>query len=219
MSNRPVTIDDRLYRYILDTTVRESAPLRALREATASHPMVRMQIAPDQGQFMALLVRLLGARRVIEVGTFTGYSALAMAQALPADGQLICCDVSDEYTALGKPFWDEAGVSGRIDLRIAPALQTLDGLIEAGDGGFDMAFIDADKENYLNYYERCLRLLRPGGLILFDNTLWSGQVADDSVDDADTAALRRLNGMLADDDRVDSALATIADGLTLARVR
>ena len=220
MSNRPTIIDEHLYRYILDTTVRETPALAALRQATADHPRAVMQIAPDQGQFMAVMTRLIGARQVIEVGTFTGYSALAMAQALPEDGRLLCCDISDEYTGVGRPFWEQAGVDHKIDLRIAPALETLDALLaEGAQGQFDMAFIDADKENYPHYYERCLKLLRPGGLLLFDNTLWNGAVAEDAGDDPDTLALQALNSALAEDDRVDAAMATIADGLTLVRIR
>ncbi len=220
MSNRPLAIDDTLYQSILDNCVRESEAQSALRQATADHPHAVMQIAPDQGQLMALLARLIGARRVIEVGTFTGYSALSVAQALPEDGQVVCCDISDEYTSVGKPYWEQAGVAHKIDLRLAPALDTLDALLDAGEAQqFDMAFIDADKANYQHYFERCLRLLRSGGLILFDNTLWSGAVADPSVQDPDTVALRALNSALADDPRVDTALATIADGLTLARVK
>ena len=220
MSNRPLAIDEILYQYILENCVRESEAQLGLRQATADHPHAVMQIAPDQGQLMALLARLIGARRVIEVGTFTGYSALSVAQALPEDGQVVCCDISDEYTSVGKPYWEQAGVAHKIDLRLAPALDTLDALLDAGEARqFDMAFIDADKANYQHYFERCLGLLRPGGLILFDNTLWSGAVADDGVQDPDTVALRALNSALADDPRVDTALATIADGLTLARVK
>jgi predicted O-methyltransferase YrrM len=218
MSNRPLAIDDRLYQYIIDVAVQETPAQLALREATRDHPASVMQIAPDQGQFMSFLVKLIGARQIVEIGTFTGYSALCMAQALPDDGQLVCCDISEEYTAVGRPFWSQAGVAERIDLRIAPALDTLDALAAEGRS-FDMAFIDADKENYAHYFERCLRLVRAGGLILFDNTLWSGQVADPRCDDPDTLALRALNNALSSDPRVDIALATIADGLTLARVR
>lgn len=218
MSNRPLAIDDRLYQYIIDVAVQESPAQQALREATRDHPASVMQIAPDQGQFMAFLVKLTGARNILEIGTFTGYSALSMAQALPVDGQLVCCDISEEYTAIGKPYWAQAGVAERIDLRIAPALDTLDALVAQGRS-FDMAFIDADKDNYAHYFERCLQLVRPGGLILFDNTLWSGRVADPRCDDPDTLALRALNTALSSDSRVDIALATIADGLTLARVR
>lgn len=220
MSNRTIKLDDRLHRYLLEHSVREPALLRELRARTADHEWARMQIAPEQGQFMALLVELLGARRIIEVGTFTGYSALCMAQALPADGELVCCDRSAEWTAIGEPYWERAGVRERIDLRIAPALETLDSLIANGlSETFDIAFIDADKTNYHNYYERCLRLVRRGGLIMFDNTLWGGAVADPDDHDDDTVALRALNEMLLHDQRVSMSLVPIGDGLTLARKR
>lgn len=220
MSNRTINLDDRLYQYLLDYSVRETDLMRELREVTAQQEMSRMQIAPEQGQFMAFLVELTGAERVIEVGTFTGYSALCMVQAMPETGALICCDVSSEWTNIGRQFWERAGVADRIDLRIAPALETLDNLIEAGNAAdFDMAFIDADKTNYLEYYERCLVLLRPGGLIMFDNTLWSGAVADPEDHDDDTEALRELNDALPRDERVTISLVPIGDGLTLARKR
>lgn len=220
MSNRTISVDDRLHRYLLNHSVRESELLKRLREVTAEQAMSRMQIGPEQGQFMALLVELLGAERILEIGTFTGYSAICLAQALPAHGRLLCCDVSTEWTDIAKPFWREAGVSERIDLRIAPALETLDGLLAGGQSdGFDMAFIDADKTNYLNYYERCLRLVRPGGLIMLDNTLWGGAVADPDDRDADTLALRQLNDRLLADQRISLSLVPIGDGLTLARVR
>jgi predicted O-methyltransferase YrrM len=194
--------------------------MRELRELTLEHEMARMQIAPEQGQFMALLVELLAARKIVEIGTFTGYSALCMAQAMEGDGKLICCDLSEEWTTIGLPFWQRAGVRDRIELRIAPALETLAGLIESGEtGNFDIAFIDADKTNYANYYERCLELLRPGGLLMFDNTLWSGSVADPTNNDEDTVALRELNDVLFKDDRVSISLVPIGDGLTLARKR
>ena len=179
-----------------------------------------MQIAPEQGQFMALLVELIGARRIIEVGTFTGYSALCMAEAMPVDGTLICCDVSDEWTGIARGFWREAGVEERIDLRLAPALQTLDTLLAQGKvGQFDLAFIDADKGNYAHYFERCLTLLRPGGLILIDNTLWDGRVADPEDKEEDTRAIRAFNDQLLEDRRVTISLVPIGDGLTLARKR
>jgi predicted O-methyltransferase YrrM len=177
-----------------------------------------MQIAPEQGQFMALLVRLTGARRILEIGTFTGYSALAMALALPAEGRIVACDVSEAWTAVAKRYWQRAGVAGRIELRLAPALQTLDALIgEGGGGSFDFAFIDADKSRYLDYYERSLTLLRPGGLIAVDNTLWGGSVADPAKIDADTAAIRAFNAALHADPRIELSLVPIGDGLTLAR--
>jgi predicted O-methyltransferase YrrM len=219
MSNRTLNLDGNLHKYLLDHSVRETALMRELREVTAQQEMSRMQIAPEQGQFMALLVELLGAARIIEIGTFTGYSALCMAQALPDNGELVCCDVSGEWTGIGRRFWRRAGVEARIRLQIAPALETLDGLIEQGGGRFDMAFIDADKSNYLNYYERCLLLIREGGLLLFDNTLWGGAVADPNDNDADTRALRELNDRLLEDARVSISLVPIGDGLTLARKR
>jgi predicted O-methyltransferase YrrM len=220
MSNRTLPLDDRLYSYLLEHSLRENPVQRRLRERTLTLEMGRMQIAPEQGQFMALLAELIGARRAIEIGTFTGYSALCVAQVLPADGRLICCDISDEWTAIGRPFWKEAGVAGRIDLRIAPALETLDSLArEIEMASFDLAFVDADKENYLSYYERCLPLLRPGGLLLFDNTLWDGAVADSEDQSADTVALREFNESLHRDERISLSLVPIGDGLTLARKR
>lgn len=220
MSNRTLAIDDNLYQYLLEHSVRETPVMRELRELTMDNEMARMQIAPEQGQFMALLVELLGASKIIEIGVFTGYSALCMAQAMPADGRLVCCDLSEEWTSIGLPFWKRAGVRGRIELRIAPALETLDGLIQSGEArGFDIAFIDADKTNYSNYYERCLELLRPGGLLMFDNTLWGGSVADPANDDEDTEALRELNLRLHKDERVSISMVPIGDGLTLARKR
>ena len=220
MTNRTLNLDETLYQYLLDHSLRESALLRNLRELTSQQEMSNMQIAPEQGQFMALLVELLGAERIIEIGTFTGYSALCMAQAMPAHGELVCCDVSEEWTDIARRFWKEAGVEARTRLHLAPALDTLDSLIEqGGKGRFDMAFIDADKTNYLNYYERCLKLLRQGGLLLFDNTLWDGAVADPDDQDADTQALRELNDRLHEDERVSISLVPIGDGLTLARKR
>ena len=219
MSRRSLQVDDLLYQYLLDHSIREHPAQAALRAATASHPHAGMQISPDQGQFMALLIKLLGARRTIEVGVFTGYSALTVALALPDDGRLLACDISDEYTRVGRPFWSQAGVAHKIDLHLAPAIETLDAQLAAGAAGqFDFAFIDADKTGYDAYYERCLKLLRPGGLIAIDNTLWSGSVAR-AAKDADTAALQKLNTKLRDDQRVDLALLTIGDGLTLARKR
>lgn len=220
MSNRTITLTDAVYRYLLEHSLREDAIARALRERTAGHQWARMQIAPEQGQFMQLLAELIGARQAVEVGTFTGYSALCLARALPSDGRLICCDLSEEWTAIGIPYWQQAGVRERIDLRIAPALDTLDALLaEGGAGGFDLAFVDADKTNYGNYYERCLELLRPGGLLMFDNTLWGGAVADAADQEADTRALRALNERLHGDRRVSLSLVPIGDGLTLARKR
>jgi predicted O-methyltransferase YrrM len=220
MSNRTIPVDERLHGYLLERSVRESDLKRRLREATVPLEMGRMQIAPEQGQFMALLVELIAARRIIEVGTFTGYSALCMAEAMPDDGTLVCCDVSAEWTGIARGFWREAGVEGRIDLRLAPALETLDALMAEGEAGqYDLAFIDADKGNYGNYFERCLALLRTGGLVLLDNTLWGGRVADPEEQDEDTRAIRSLNDQLLQDGRVTISLVPIGDGLTLARKR
>ena len=219
MPSRSLHVDDALYQYLMDQSIREHPAQVGLRAATASHPHAGMQIAPDQGQFMALLIKLLGARRTIEVGVFTGYSALTVALALPDDGRLLACDISDDYTRIGRPYWEQAGVAHKIDLRLAPALQTLDAQLAAGAAGqFDFAFIDADKTGYDAYYERCLTLVRAGGLIAIDNTLWSGRVVA-PAQDADTAALQRLNTKLRDDSRIDLSLLPIGDGLTLARKR
>jgi predicted O-methyltransferase YrrM len=220
MSNRTTPIDARLHGYLLEHSLRESDVKRRLREVTASLEQSGMQIAPEQGQFMALLVELIGARRIVEIGTFTGYSALCMAEAMPADGTLICCDLSEEWTGIARGFWREAGVEERIDLRLGPALETLDALLaQGGEGQFDMAFIDADKGNYTRYFDRCLTLVRPGGLILFDNTLWDGRVADPQDQEEDTRAIRALNDRLLGDRRVTLSLVPIGDGLTLARKR
>lgn len=216
---RTLAIDDPLYRYVIDHSVREHPALAALREATRGHPHAGMQIGVDQGQLLALLVMLIGAKRTIEVGTFTGYSALAVALALPDDGHVLACDISDEYTGIGRPFWQQAGVAHKIELVLAPALQTLDARLAAGEAGrYDFAFIDADKAGYDAYYERCLALLRPGGLIALDNMLWGGAVAREAKN-ADTAALQALNAKLRDDARIDGALLTVGDGLALARKR
>ncbi len=220
MSNRTIALDEPLYRYLLAHSLRESDTLRRLREQTMGHEWARMQIAPEQGQFMALLAEMIGARRMLEIGTFTGYSALWLASALPPDGTLICCDISEEWTAIGRPYWEQAGVAERIDLRIAPAMETLGQLLDAGGAhSFDLAFVDADKENYLGYYERCLQLLRRGGLVLFDNTLWDGAVADPRRQDTETQAIRELNENLHADSRIGLSLVPIGDGLTIARKR
>lgn len=220
MSNRTITMTDGLYDYLLEHSVRESELLRRLRQETAKLSNAGMQISPEQGQLMTLLIRLTGARRCIEVGVFTGYSSLCVAQALPEDGEILACDVSHDYTATARHYWNEAGVSRKIDLRIAPALRTLEQQVSSGASeSFDFAFIDADKGNYLHYYELCLTLIRPGGLIAVDNTLWSGRVADLSDTSEDTVAIRRFNEFLRDDDRVDLSLIPIGDGLTLARKR
>ena len=220
MTNRSISLTDSLYEYLLAVSLREPDLLRRLREETAELPNARMQIAPEQGQFMALLVRLTGARRCLEVGVFTGYSSLAVALALPDDGRIVACDVSEEWTGVARRYWAEAGVEHKIGLRLAPALETLEGLLASGEAGrFDFAFLDADKENYPDYYELLLELVRPGGLIVADNTLWSGRVADPAHGEASTVALRRFNGQLHRDERVDLSLVPIGDGLTLARKR
>lgn len=217
MSNKTFTLSDDLYAYLFEHSVREPDVLRRLREETARDSMARMQIAPEQGQLMQLLVRLMGARRYLEVGVFTGYSSLAVALALPAEGRIVACDVSDAWTKVARRYWDEAGVSEKIDLRLAPALQTLDGLIAGGASStFDFAFIDADKTSYGAYYERALTLIRVGGLIAVDNTLWEGRVADPKARDADTQAIRDFNRHLRDDQRVHLCLVPIGDGLSLA---
>jgi caffeoyl-CoA O-methyltransferase len=206
--------------YLRAHGVREAAPLERLRKETAGLPQAQMQISPEQGALLQLLVRLIAARRTLEVGTFTGYSALAVALALPADGRILACDVSAEWTAVARRHWREAGVADKIELRLQPALQTLDAELAAGkSGSFDFAFIDADKANYLNYYERALALLRPGGLLGIDNVLWGGSVADARRRDADTRAIRALNDKLKDDERIDLSMVPIGDGLSLARKR
>jgi predicted O-methyltransferase YrrM len=219
MSTQTLNLDDTLYRYLLDVSLREHPVLAELRAGNRGHPRASMQIAPEQGQLMALLVKLIGARHTIEIGTFTGYSALAVALALPENGRVLACDVSREYTDTARGYWRKAGIEHKIDLRLAPALDTLDGLIAQNESGnFDFAFIDADKTGYDGYYERCLTLLRKGGLIAVDNVLWGGSVARDA-EDADTAALQAFNRKLHHDERVDLSLLPIADGLTLARKR
>jgi caffeoyl-CoA O-methyltransferase len=219
MSTRTISLDERLHEYLIAHSVREHPVLAELREATRSHKHAGMQIAPDQGQFMALLVKLIGARRTIEVGVFTGYSSLSVALALPHDGSILACDISDEYTQVARKFWERAGVAKKITLVLAPAAKTLDAKIAAGESGsYDFAFIDADKTGYDGYYERCLKLLRAGGLIAVDNVLWGGSVARPAQDD-DTRALQAFNKKLHGDDRVDIALVPVGDGLTLARKR
>jgi len=221
MSRRTLSLDDTLYDYLVDHSLREHPAQAALRAATRAHPHATMQISPEQGQFMALLVKLTATRSALEIGVFTGYSALTVALALPADGRLLACDISDEYTRVGRPFWEAAGVAHKIELRLAAARETLDAELASGRAGhYDFAFIDADKTGYDAYYERCLKLLRPGGLIAIDNVLWSGLVARPAAaDDADTAALQALNDKLHGDSRIDLALLPIGDGLTLARKR
>ncbi len=221
MSNRTIQVDDHLYDYILSVSSREPELMRRLRDETAALGAVfRMQISPEQGQLMFLLAQLVGARRTLEVGVFTGYSALSVALALPEDGKVVACDVSEEWTSIGRRYWAEAGVAHKIDLRIAPAMATLDALIAEGQqGSFDFAFIDADKGNYAGYFERALLLLRAGGLIAVDNTLWSGRVADPAENDADTVAIRAFNESLHHDLRISLSLLPIGDGLTLAMKR
>ena len=220
MSNQSLNLTPELYQYLLQVSLREAPTLAALREETAGLEMARMQISPEQGQFMALLVGLLGARRCIEVGVFTGYSSLVVAQALPDDGEIVACDINAEYARIALRHWQAAGVEDKIQLRLAPARDTLDALLEEGQAGtFDFVFIDADKTGYEDYYERALALLRPGGLIAVDNVLWGGSVVDDGVQDADTIAIRAFNERRQDDERVALSLVPIGDGLSLMRKR
>jgi len=220
MSRRSISLTDSLYDYLLSVSLREPDLLRKLREETAADPSARMQISAEQGQFMALLARLMGARRCLEIGVFTGYSSLVLALALPDDGRILACDVSERWTAVARRYWAAAGVAHKIELRLATALETLERVRAAGAAGtYDFAFIDADKENYVGYYERVLELLRPGGLIVVDNTLWSGRVADPENAEADTVAMRHFNEHLHLDERVDLSLVPVGDGLTLARKR
>lgn len=212
-----LTIDAPLWDYMRRVTLREPRVLQKLREETVSHPQANMQISPEQGQFLALLMQLLGARKTLEIGVFTGYSSLAVALALPEDGRVIACDVNEEYTSVARRYWREAGVDRKIDLRLRLALETLDALIAGGEGGrFDFAFIDADKANYANYFERALVLVRAGGLIAIDNVLWYGKVIDPEVQDADTRAIRAFNEKLHGDERVWLSMLPVRDGLTLA---
>ena len=220
MTNKTIGLSDELAAYVVEVGTREPDVLARLRAETAELPEHRMQVAPEQGAFLAMLVELTGARRCLEVGTFTGYSSLAVALALPEDGRLVCCDVSEEWTSIAQRYWEEAGVAGRIDLRITPAAETLDGLLASGaESTYDFAFVDADKSGYDGYYERLLRLVRPGGLIAFDNTLWGGRVLDQDAEDEDTRALQALNRKLAGDERISLCLLPVADGVTLARRR
>lgn len=218
MSNQSINLTSRLYQYLLETSLREVNVLKSLRQETANLPTANMQIAPEQGQLMALLIQLIGAKRTIEVGVYTGYSALVVALALPKDGQVLACDISEEYTSVARRYWLQAGVADKIQLHLAPAIETLQQAIDNGDSAtFDFAFIDADKENYSEYFELCLKLLRSGGLIAVDNVLWSGAVIDDQKQDRDTCAIRAFNQQLLADNRVDISMIPIADGLTLAR--
>ena len=217
MSRIHTQLTDPLAAYLREVTLREPEPLRRLRESTESHPKASMQTSPEQGQFLNLLVRMIGAKKTLEVGVFLGYSSTWVALALPADGQIIACDVSEEYTARARQTWRETGVEGKIDLRIAPALETLNGLIAQGHGGeFDFAFIDADKGNYANYYEAALKLVRRGGVIAVDNVLWNGSVVDEADPDPDTRAIRAFNRKLHADEQIALSLVPLGDGLTLA---
>ena len=219
MARGAIALPGRLMTYVVAMGVRETAVQRRLRAATRGIPEGSMQIGPEQAALMQLLVRAIGARRCIEIGTFTGYSALAVALALPPGGRIVCCDLSEEWTAVARKYWALASVSGKIQLKLGPALSTLDGLLPKGKGKFDFAFIDADKTNYASYYERCLKLVRRGGLIAIDNTLWHARVIDRRDRSADTRAIRAFNRKLRRDRRVDVSLVPIGDGLTLALKR
>lgn len=220
MSRRTTPLTDELYDYYLEVSLRESDVLRRLREETARLEKAQMQISPEQGQFMQLLVQLIGARLALEIGTFTGYSALCVAKGLPEDGKLIACDIDEEWPSFGMRYWAEAGVRDRIDFRVGPAIETLSDLIHEGmEESFDFVFIDADKRGLDDYYQMSLRLVRQGGVIAVDNTLWHGKVADDEVHDDDTMAIRGFNARVIDDERVDLSLVPIGDGLTLLRKR
>ncbi len=220
MSSNNIGLGEALYDYALGVSLREPEVLARLSSETAELDAGAMQIAPDEGALLALLVELMGARRTLDIGVFTGYSALVVALALPPEGRVTACDTSEEWTAIARRFWAEAGVADKIDLRLGPALETLDGMVEAGQAGaYDLAFIDADKENYDAYYERALVLVRPGGLVAIDNMLWSGRVIDPANDSPETVAIRALNEKLRDDGRVSLCLVPIGDGLVLARRR
>lgn len=220
MSSRSIGLSDALQAYLGEVSLREPPILARLREETAPMEMANMQVSPEQGQFMALMAKLIGARQALEIGVFTGYSALAMALALPEDGRLVACDTSPEWTAIGMRYWQEAGVSHKIDLHVRPALETLERLRAAGgDETFDIAFIDADKVGYRAYYEEALALLRPGGLVMLDNMFRAGRVLDPGGSDEDTRAIKAINAFLKTDERVDLSLVPISDGLTLARKR
>ena len=220
MSSKTLFMPDRVHAYLVGHSVRETAAQRALRAATRGIPGAGMQISPEQGALMQVLTRMLGAKRYLEIGTFTGYSALCVALAMPAGGRLVCCDLSEEWTSVAQKFWRKAKVASKIQLRLGAALRTLDALLREDNAGrFDLVFIDADKENYLNYFERCMKLVRRGGVIAIDNTLWSGRVVDPHRQDADTRAIRAFNRKLHRDRRIDVALVPIGDGLTLAYKR
>ena len=217
MGKESLGLDNRLYEYLLSVSLREPEVLTKLRQETSQHSASIMQISPDQGQFMALLVKLLGAKKTLDIGVFTGYSSLVVALALPEDGKVIACDRDPHVTAIARRYWQDAGVAHKIELNLAPALDTLDRLIREGESGsFDFAFIDADKRNYSNYYERALSLLRPGGIVAIDNVLWFGSVVDPQDSDKRTVAIREFNQKLHHDTRVEISMLAIADGLTLA---
>ena len=217
MSSSVLPYSIELRNYLWEKGLDENPALKRLREETENHPFALMQICPEQGALMANLVRLISAKKAIEVGTFTGYSALAVALALPEDGYLLACDISEEFTSIGKPYWEEAGVSENIDLQIAPAIETLKSKIEDGESNtYDFAFIDADKINYLNYYELCLDLIRSGGVIAIDNVLWGGSVIDSARTDDDTKAIREINDFIVSDKRVNISMIPVGDGVTLA---
>jgi len=221
LSTRSIGLEEKLYRYLKDYSLREAPLLAELREETAKMPQANMQIAPEQGQFMALLARIIGARRYLEVGTFTGYSALAVMQAMPVQGEATCLDISEEWTTIAQRYWIRAGLADRIHLHLRPAAETLALLIRDGwSGDYDMAFIDADKTGYADYYEACITLVRPGGLILVDNTLWDGEVVRPVEEqDQDTRAIAAFNSLVHADERVDVSLIPIGDGLTIVRKR
>lgn len=217
MLNKTVAVNDAIYDYLINNSLREPEVLVQLRQANVHQPRADFQIPPEEGQFLQLLTRALGVKRAIEIGVFTGYSSLSVALAMPPDGKIVACDVSEEFTSIAKQYWEQAGVLHKIDLRLGAALDTLNSLITAGEGGtYDFVFIDADKVNYINYYERAVTLVRPGGIIGIDNTLWYGYVADPQKIDIDTTAIRLLNRHIMEDDRVQFSLLPIADGLTLA---
>jgi caffeoyl-CoA O-methyltransferase len=216
LSNRTLSIDDRTYDYLCDVSINEPDLLRQLREETSQLEYSVMQISPEQGQFMSLLIKMMAAKRAIEIGTFTGYSSICVASAMPEEGRLICCDISPQWTSIAEKYWALAGLEEKIELYTQPAEQTLQKLLDDGaEKTFDFIFIDADKQNYISYYEMALRLLRKGGIIAVDNTLWSGAVADPENIEPGTRAIRRFNDMLKEDTRVSSSLLTIGDGLTL----
>jgi caffeoyl-CoA O-methyltransferase len=220
MARDQIGIPDTVYDYVVSVGLHEPEILARLRDETGRHPRAQMQVPREEGALLALLAQLVGARRVLEIGTFTGYSSLSVALALPADGQIICCDVSEEFTSIARRYWAEAGVADKVDLRLGPAADTLDAfLAEGAEGTFDMAFIDADKGNYPSYWERCVRLVRSGGVIVVDNVLWGGSVADPADQSADTNAIRAVNERIHADDRVTAVLVPIADGMTIARRR